>query len=157
MEQIPIKHLFATVDDQDRELVSGYRWYLHASGNTVYARGYKIGNRNGGLIYMHRLISGAATGFDVDHRNGNGLDNQRANLRVCSRSQNNANRHVIVSASGITGVHFEQWSGKWRAEIRHLGKRYRLGRFSNQQDAADAYAAKALLLFGEFASAKKHN
>jgi hypothetical protein len=52
----------------------------------------------------------------------------------------------------VKGVHFEEWSGRWRAEIQHKRKRFKLGRFDTREEAAAAYAAKARELFGEFAS-----
>jgi hypothetical protein len=102
---------------------------------------------------MHRLIIGADHGSDVDHASGDGLDNRRSNLRECSRTLNSANRHVSASATGTKGVHFEEWTGRWRAEIQHQRKRYKLGRFDTQHEAATAYLNKARELFGEFANA----
>lgn len=84
--------------------------------------------------------------------NGNGLDNRRSNIRVCSRSQNNANRHTAVSQTGLKGVHFEAFTGRWRAEIQKDRRRYKLGRFDTQAEAAEAYRTKALELFGAYAN-----
>ncbi len=142
----------ALVDDQDAPQILNYRWYLHSVGPNRYARGYKKGNRKGGLLYMHRLVLAAAPDQEVDHINGDGLDNRRANLRICSRSQNNMNR--LLKSPGKTsrfkGVY--RSGSRWAAELTLNHKRYRLGRFASETEAALAYAEKAAELFGEFAS-----
>jgi hypothetical protein len=152
MGQLSIKDRVILFDDADADLVGAYQWHLHLTPTVTYARGYPHGQRAGGLTYMHRLLTGAERGRDVDHINHDGLDNRRANLRVCSRSQNTANRHVAMSASGVKGVHFEACTGRWRAELGYQGKRFRLGRFDTLEDAADAYSRKAREVFGEFAN-----
>ena len=152
MPHIEIGDTTVLFDEQDRALVSAWRWHIHKTPKVLYARGYEIGHRKGGLTYLHRLILGAAVGDEVDHINGIGTDNRRSNLRFCTRSQNIANRHNIIAASGVTGVYYESATGKWRAEIRCSGQRYRLGRFINKSDAAAAYAKRAVELFGEFAN-----
>lgn len=102
---------------------------------------------------MHRILMKAKRGDEIDHINGNGLDNRRKNLRFCTRTQNNANRHKVQSKTSYhKGVHFESYTNKWRAEIVKNGTRYRLGRFSNIQDAINAYNSFAKQLFGDFAS-----
>lgn len=96
---------------------------------------------------------GEPEGLDVDHINGDGLDNRRSNLRACDRSRNNANRHRVQSkTSPIKGVHLDGHTGKWRAEIHWKGKRHTLGRYATLEAAAEAYAVKARELFGEFAN-----
>lgn len=96
---------------------------------------------------------GEPAGLDIDHVNGSGLDNRRANLRACTRSENNANRHRAQSkTSRVKGVHLEKQTGRWRAEIHWQGRRYTLGRFAALEDAAEAYRAKAEELFGAFAN-----
>jgi len=102
---------------------------------------------------MHRIITGAAKGLDVDHKNGNGLDNRLCNLRVCERSQNNANRKRVQSkTSRFKGVHFENCTQRWRAELTINGKRIRLGRFPSEEQAVAAYMKAANEHFGEYAS-----
>jgi hypothetical protein len=153
MGQMTIKDRVVLFDDADAALLAEWQWHLHLTPTVTYARGYPKGNRGAGLTYMHRLLTEAARGEDVDHISGDGLDNRRRNLRQCSRSQNNANRHRTASATGVKGVHFEAWSGRWRAEIERGGRRYKLGRYDTQGEAAAAYAAKATELFGEYAHA----
>lgn len=144
----------ALIDDGDYELVSVYKWCVHHV-SFVKAGPYAI---NGGTqILMHRLILGATAGQQCDHRNGNGLDNRRANLRFCTTSQNQQNRrkqdHICGKAcsSVYKGVDWHKSSRCWRARIRHRGKQTYLGLFGNEYQAAAAYDTKAKELFGEFA------
>lgn len=154
MEKIAVGTRFALVDASDLETLSGYVWYVHKGARTCYARGYLRGaGKSRGLIYMHRLLMSAERGQEIDHVNGDGMDNRRSNLRFCTRRENNANRHAVQSKSSpYKGVHFEAWSGKWRAEIMSHGRRYKLGRFTDVKEAKRAYNAKARELFGEFAA-----
>lgn len=151
MVTLLIKSCEVQFDDADAELLSGWRWHIHRAGTNSYVRGSKAGHK--GQVYMHRLLTSAPKQFDVDHINGDGLDNRRENLRLCTRSENNANRHRIQSkTSPVKGVHFETCTGRWRAEVHWQGKRHTLGRFDHLEDAAEAYAAKAAELFGSFAN-----
>ena len=140
------------VDDADLALVQSWKWHIHRTGIKRYARGYPgdVRRKDTKLTYMHRLICGAVAGDEIDHRDGDGLNNTRLNLRHCTRGQNNANRSAVVSATGVKGVHYEAWSGKWRAEIGFDGKRLRIGRFPTQAEAAEARRLKAIELHGEF-------
>lgn len=141
------------IDECDVELFKKYIWHIHGGKNTDYLRGYIPLKRKDGLKYFHRLVLDTPRDREVDHINGNGLDNRRNNLRICTRSQNNANRKVVQSkTSSFKGVHFEACTKKWRAEITCNNVHYRLGRFLNQDDALKAYKNKALELFGEYAS-----
>lgn len=130
-------------DEQDAPLLSKYNWYLHKVGNKVYARGYIRGDRKSGLVYMHRILMNTAR--EVDHINGDGLDNRRGNLRPCTRSQNNINRPATK------GYYFERKSGKFVAEIRYRNKKYTLGRHSTKERARAAYVNRATELYGYFA------
>lgn len=90
----------------------------------------------------------------VDHRNGNGLDNQKDNLRVCTRLQNArsfASKRKNAS-SKFRGVSRDFDREKWFADIRVLRKTIHLGRYEQEEDAAKAYDAAAKIYFGEFAS-----
>ncbi len=154
MGHITISGQSVLFDDAVEDLVANYQWHIHKSAHTNYARGYRkgLGRRGQKLVYMHRLIVGAQKGVGTDHINGNGLDNQRANLRSCNQSQNNANRHIPqTKTSPHKGVHFDAITGRYRAEITKEGRRYRLGRFPTADEAAAAYQAKAVELFGDFA------
>src|SRR5205823_2166668 len=120
----------------DLALVVGRSWSL-TSGRYAAAR---IGGRapRGSLVTMHRLIMGLEPGDprEVDHINGDGLDNRRANLRIVTRAQQAQNRLKIRGASRFRGV-FRTTDGlPWRAEVRLKGRNYYLGRFSSEQEAA---------------------
>jgi len=149
---IVIKGGAVTVDEADAALVLSYQWHLHKASYCVYARGYPKGNRKAGLVYMHRLLTGAPKGKDVDHRDGDGLNNRRSNIRVCSRSQNNANRkRPHGTSSRFKGVYRDAKNHCWRVELTCDGKKHRLGRFADEKEAAKAYLDKALELFGPYA------
>lgn len=142
------------VDELDYPLVAPYKWYACRSFNTWYARTsfsrFNQGTRK--AIDMHALIVPCPPGMVRDHRNGDGLDNRRENIRICTQSQNQQNRaHVINNTSGFKGVTWHRQMGKWQAAIKHKNKSYHLGLFDLATDAARAYDRKARELFGEFA------
>jgi hypothetical protein len=90
--------------------------------------------------------------MQVDHINGNGLDNRKENLRICSHSENQWNRTKYKNnKSGYKGVFFHSKTGHWEAGIRINGKREYLGVFNTPQEASLAYSRKAIELHGEFA------
>lgn len=151
MKKIPLtKGQFTFIDDEDYEKIKGYSWFANK-----YLKGFRaVAVSKGKMVFMHRLIMNAPKGMDVDHINRNALDNQKSNLRICTRSQNNGNRMSYIGKSKFKGV----WASnninlrkRWRAEIRYENKRYHLGCFENQVEAAKAYDKKALKLFGDFA------
>ncbi len=146
----------ALVDDADYHVVAGMRWHAWWSGWSWYA----VNTHRGKTTYMHRFLLGAPAGQEVDHRNGNGLDNQRANLRLASSSQNKQNRSRVKS-SGFKGVYWHGQRQRWTARIgggplvESCGKLRRrllhLGMFDDEKSAALAYDAAAIAAFGEFA------
>ena len=103
-------------------------------------------------IYMHMEILGDCDGREIDHINGDKLDNRRSNLRFCTRSQNSMN-HVLQSnnTSGYKGVWLRATTHHWQAEIMINQKHIRLGAFLSAEDAARAYDRAARKYFGEFA------
>ena len=135
------------IDDADYPLISGHEWQPMQSKRTTYAR-CSIGNRT---VRMHRLIMAAKPGIQVDHRNGNGLDNRRENLRLATSLQNGANKRTKGPASGFKGVYRTDRGKRWKAIITVGYKRQHLGCFDTAQEAAAAYDKAALEQFGEFA------
>jgi hypothetical protein len=133
----------ALVDDADFELVSKFNWCLGATGKYAQAR------VDGKVVYMHRMITNALPGQDIDHADANKLNNQRANLRPCTRSQNVANNGVRRdSKTGFKGVTL--YGNKYRATIQVNGKQRSLGYFRELPDAVAAYDKAARELFGSF-------
>lgn len=148
--------LVALVDDRDWGLVSGYNWFAMKSTKTYYA----LTNSSRSLdsegrqnkIRMHRLIMGAKLGEVIDHRDGNGLNNSRSNLRFATKSQNNRNSRLRAdNSSGYKGVYWDRINNKWKAQIRMDGKRIGLGYFMTKEEAAIAYDEAATFYFNEFA------
>jgi len=134
----------ALVDDADMAMVSQYSWSIHRSKpGREYVRGFVRGS-GGQRIYLHQLIAGKG----ADHRNGDGLDNRRGNLRpAATRSQNGANQGARKGR--YKGVF---WSGSaYIAQVQVNRHRQHLGSFRVEEDAARAYDAAALAAWGEFA------
>ena len=135
------------IDEADFPLVSAHKWTVYRYGRGVEYAVYWDGKRN---VYLHRFLLGSPAGMIIDHINGDGLDNRRANLRICSNLENRRNQKLRVdSASGYKGVCRN--SGKWQAKIRIEGKWHSLGLFVDKEDAARAYDAAAIRTFGDFA------
>lgn len=143
----------AIIDVADVALVSGRNWQASVEPNgQVYAICTVKQNGRKKTVRMHRLIAGASGELDVDHRDVNGLNNRRANLREASRSSNKANSRLSKrNTSGLKGV--RRSGAKWRAAIRKNGKHISLGYFEDPNDAHQAYVEAAQTHFGEFARA----
>ncbi len=134
------------VDDEDYEVLSKNKWYAAKRGYGFYAQ--KFFNKK--LVQMHRMIMDAPKGMEVDHINGNTLDNRKINLRVVSRSQNEWNRKKQRNnTTGYKGVTLKE--GRYVARIRVYKKLYFLGSFTDKKDAAMAYNEGAIKFHGEFA------
>lgn len=108
-------------------------------------------------VYLHRLIVDAPLGMEVDHINGNKLDNRRCNLRICLPSQNKKNSQKSPKAriskyKGVTKRYH-----RWEASIKTDGKTLHLGYFDTEDEAAMAYNKAAIRLFGEYANPNKIN
>lgn len=151
MAEIPLSggRAFAIVDDEDADRLQGYAWYLTRSGYAWRTVGGRRDRRNEG---MHRVILNAPKGSTVDHINRNPLDNRKANLRLCTHSQNSWNSgYRSNNTSGYRGVMWIQHHQRWAARIAAHGRRYHLGEFRDARAAALAYNEAALRLHGEFA------
>jgi len=139
---------FAIVDAEDYNRLSRYDWFAMNSRQTCYAYRYS----NGTILSMHREIMRAPKGLICDHKNHNGLDNRKCNLRLCTRKQNARNRQARTGCSSrYKGVYWSKRYKKWRARICFNGRRIHLGNFFDEKKAALAYDNKAVELFGEFA------
>lgn len=142
------KGMVAIVDDCDFQNANGYRWRALKSRNTFYAVA-RIDRRQ---TYLHRLIMNVPDNIKIDHRDGNGMNCTRYNLRIATNSQNAMNRGKSRSnKSGFKGVSFHKRRNEYEAGIFKDGIRYFLGWHDNPEDAAHAYDLAAKVLFGEFA------
>lgn len=158
MKLIPLTQgKLAQVDDEDYDYLMQWKWFANKVGNTFYAkRNTPTIESKRNTIIMHRLILKSENDMLIDHIDGDGLNNVKSNLRVCTKSENNRNRKSVKgSTSKYLGVHF--YTSKtnytaWIAKIRHNKILYRLGYFKSENDAALAYNKKAQELHGEFAN-----
>jgi hypothetical protein len=157
MKEIPLtKGKKALVDDSDFEELSKYKWCSAKKGNTFYAvRNTSIVNGKQHTIYMHKVIMNTQKGMDTDHRDGDGLNNQRENLRVCTRLENirNRGRHKR-NTSGYKGVSWYKSTKKWMAQICVNNKHVYLGYFKEKEEAYMVYCEAAKKYHGEFANVK---
>jgi hypothetical protein len=140
---------WAKIDLADLPMVMFNCWLRDRLG---YA--YRVGPRKQKIL-MHRVIMGLPPGRvpEVDHKNGNPLDNRRSNLRIATRSQQGANQRTSRRLYGLKGVHWDKEARKWKVEIRINGKLRNLGRFAlgDEVEAARAYDRAAVEAWGEFA------
>ena len=141
------QYKFALVDDADYDALAAVKWCAQTRPHTTYAVRWSEGK----VVLMHRVITAAPQGVQVDHINGDGLDNRRDNLRLCSNAENQHNKRVQPHSSKYKGVWWDAPSGKWRAGIAINGRNKHLGYFTSELDAAHAYDEAALKAWGEFA------
>jgi hypothetical protein len=141
------------VDDEDYTRFGGLKWGAQIRGGHVYARRFMYG-KPGEWVYLHRVILNARSGELVDHINQNGLDNRRANLRIVTKSQNNANARKRSGrrTSKYKGVDLNRKAGLWRAQIAVDCRHRCIGHFTSEIEAALAYDAAARQAFGEHAA-----
>lgn len=145
----------AIVDDDDFEVVSRYAWRLEKKGGrSAYARRDGTPDMNGRrpTVYLHSDILTCPPGMQVDHKNGNGLDCRRSNLRCATREQQARNRKA-TRGDGLKGIRLVNPGSPrpWQARIGHHNKRISLGCFATKEEAARAYDRAASEMFGEFA------
>lgn len=158
MKLIPLTRGHAAiVDDADYPALQVYSWCYKRCGASQYAA---RGTKNNGLqetILMHRMILNAPDGIEVDHINGDGLDNRRYNLRLVSSSQNHFNqrKQQRQTSSQYKGVYWHQRDKVWMARIQAFGSDYYIGSFSSEREAALAYNNAAIKYHGEYANLNK--
>lgn len=142
--QIPLTQgKFAICDEADAERILQHRWYAYMDRNTFYAA-TTVKNKR---VRMHSFLFPEAE--MVDHKNRDGLDNRRENLRPCTRSQNASNRLSVLGDSGYRGVRTKR--SKYQATIEVDGVKRHLGTHTTPEEAAFWYDLAAISAFGEFA------
>jgi len=139
-------HFNVLIDGEDYERVKQYSWSINTP-----MRG-RLYVRSSHHVLLHRFIMDAPEGKEVDHINGNLLDNRKKNLRVCERCDNVKNRATNKnSSSGFRGVYWDAETCKWCAAISFNKTRRKLGRYETKEQAARAYNNAAKKYHGEFA------
>jgi AP2 domain/HNH endonuclease len=141
--------LVAIVCDADYEAVALFKWTAQKGKNGCYYA-YRR-DAFGRKVYLHREIVGAQPNETVDHKNGDGLDCRRRNLRRCTNAQNMQNMRRGRGISSFKGVGWFRRDSKWRAYIVQDAQQIHLGYFDHEEDAARAYDSAAIKLFGQFA------
>lgn len=133
------------VDDADYEALATRHWCFATNG-------YVVSRIGGGMIYLHRFLLNASPEHEVDHIDGNKLNNQRSNLRLVTRQQNARNVASHGGSSSLfKGVAWCKQTQRWRAHITVNGMFKHLGRFDTEHEAAHVYDTAARQYFGEFA------
>ena len=150
---------FALVDDEDFERVNQFKWYANYNSKlkSFYAiRNLRKENGKRAAISMHSYIMNTPNGMCTDHRNHITLDNQKSNLRVCTRQQNQCNMKLRKKTSSkYKGVIWNKISKKWVAGVRFNSQLIYSGSFELEIEAAKAYNKKAEELHGSFAFLNK--
>lgn len=149
--------LRALIDDEEFESLSKYHWLVlrGAGKGSFYAYANAIVDGEKRQVSMSRMILGLPCGnVEVDHKDGNTLNNQKENLRTCSHSQNlmNQNKQGKISASGYKGVSFHRKTGLWHARVHAAGKTYSFGYHKTPFEAARVRDREAIRIHGEFAN-----
>lgn len=166
MKEIKLtKGYVALVDDADYDFLNQWKWCANGIKLNIYAKRavrkkIVINGDNyfaSTLISMHRVIMGVdEKNIFIDHIDGNGLNNQRSNLRCCTQIQNSRNRRFTGTKTSIyKGVHQKGIANQWRANINTVDGVLHLGTYATEKEAAVAYNIAAIKYFGEFANLNK--
>lgn len=141
----------ALIDAADASLVEGWNWCADVNRRTVYALRTDFSEGRKRTLRLHRVIAGAPEGVFVDHIDGNGLNNRRANLRLVNAVQNARNQALRANnTSGYKGVSWDKRSRKWTAKIKSNFSLKNLGYFETPEAAHAAYCKASAELHGPF-------
>jgi len=153
MKQIKLTQgAVALVDDADYESLRFMRWHLDKGVSKSYARTRIYAGKSSQLVRMHRFLMNPPVGVLVDHRDRDGLNNQRSNLRICTPAENNRNAvKQINNKSGYKGVSWDKEKRLWTVGVSIKHKRKIIGRYFCLIKAAKAYDEAAIKYYGEFA------
>lgn len=138
------------VDDGDRDLILSKKW--RAVVVKTKSRDYVYGRATTGNIFLHRLVMNCFdVNYEVDHIDGDGKNNKKENLRICTTSQNQMNSRVREdNTSGHKNIHRSKSTGKWQVDIRIKKKKKYFGSFENIEDAVIRRNEVLEKEFGEF-------
>lgn len=137
------------IDEDDVIRVAGLKWHLARRPNGVFY--VKSHPHEDVTIRMHRMILQAPDGVLVDHWNLNGLDNRKANLRLCTKQQNTWNVPMRRdNTSGLKGAIWHSRIRKWQANYNLMGRKIHIGYFETPEEAHAAYVAALAPMRGEF-------
>jgi len=149
IRHIPLtKNKFAIVDECDYERLARFKWCVSSTGRKKHYACRMVGRS---VVRMHREIMQAPEDMVADHIDGNGLNNCRTNLRICTHSQNLCNRQKYRGATPYKGVFYDKKRDKYYAKIKFEGRNRYLGVFDDPVEAAKAYDRKARELHGPYA------
>jgi hypothetical protein len=150
--RINLRGKIVLIDDSDAELVARYTWRPVLRNRVWYAESSLRVEGRRRTVSMHRIVLGEPA-CQVDHINGNGLDNRRENLRKVTSAQNCFNRRAeLGGTSGFKGVTWNRAQLRWHVQIAVNGQRFHLGSFLDEIKAAQAYDAAAREFHGPFAA-----
>jgi hypothetical protein len=148
MKQIVVSSSLIFVDDDDYERLMCFNWHIVKTNDWTQ---YACCRIKGKAFQMHRMILDVQSGMIVDHKDHNGLNNQKSNLRICTVRQNAYNRIALhKNNTGYKGVHYDKYGDSYQVSIKSENVRIRK-RFKNLSDAARFYDEQARKLFGDFA------
>lgn len=150
MKEIVLNNnMISQVDDEDFEYLNQFFWKIFSTKSGYYCRA-KIGNER---FLMHRLIAKSKHYQVTDHKDRNGLNNQKFNLRTCTNSQNNCNTKLNSNnTTGFRGVYFDKKRKKFTFRLSFENIKYSGTRFNSAKEAAKARDEVAKKVHGEFAT-----
>jgi hypothetical protein len=141
MAETILKGSTVLFDPEDAEIVASHTWYITRRKHTSYVVRSVYENGKKRCIYLHREIMLPPAGMEVDHINGDGLDNRRANLRIVTHTENVENNRRAPGESGYRGVRVTKTKGgnRWWASIKRQRREYHLGTFPTALEAHEAW------------------
>ena len=147
----------ALVDDDDFEYLNQWKWYSsNIRGKFYVGRSITVSKYKRKHILIHRFIMNPDKGMVIDHLDGNPLNNQKKNLRICTHEDNMRNCKIsIKNTSGYKGVYFDKKNNTYKSAIKFNKETIYLGYYIDPIDAARAYNTAAIKYFGEFANLNK--